>query len=58
MEKNKHLLKEIEQTRIEMIEMAFYHGLTNERTLKISKRLDELLNCYHQNTHNYFVSKK
>jgi len=40
------LLQKIEQTRIEMIDLADSHGYTSEKTLKLSKHLDGLLNDY------------
>lgn len=44
MEKN--LLKKLEQTRQLMIESGIENGLQNPKTIRLSKRLDQLMNQY------------
>lgn len=39
-------MKHIAKKRQEMIESGKIKGLTNKDTLKISRELDHLLNCY------------
>lgn len=40
------LLKDIEDTRAEMIETALEKGISNAETIRLSKQLDHLLNMY------------
>ena len=43
---DKSILKQLEQTRELMIESGLKHGFRNNKTIQLSKRLDELLNEY------------
>ena len=48
------ILKQIEHTREKMIQSALDHGFKDVNTIRLSKRLDRLLNLYqfknlHQN---------
>lgn len=40
------LLKKLEQTRQLMIESGMENGLQNPKTIRLSKRLDQLMNQY------------
>lgn len=42
----KSLLKKLEQTRQLMIESGIENGLQNPKTIRLSKRLDQLMNQY------------
>ncbi|MBY0122843.1 aspartyl-phosphate phosphatase Spo0E family protein [Bacillus sp. S/N-304-OC-R1] len=44
------LIKDIEDCRKEMIEMASYSSLTSPQVVDISKKLDKLLNLYEKRT--------
>lgn len=44
------LLKDIEQCRKEMIEIASYSSLSSQHVVDISKKLDNLLNLYEKRT--------
>ncbi|HLR68928.1 aspartyl-phosphate phosphatase Spo0E family protein [Virgibacillus alimentarius] len=46
MRKNSGLLKEIEHCREEMISLSNIHPLTSDIVVKISMRLDDLINEY------------
>ncbi|MFP3918719.1 aspartyl-phosphate phosphatase Spo0E family protein [Lysinibacillus telephonicus] len=41
-----NLLKKLEQTRQLMIESGIENGLQNPKTIRLSKRLDQLMNQY------------
>lgn len=41
-----NLLKRLEQTREMMIQSGMKNGLQNPKTIRLSKRLDELMNQY------------
>jgi hypothetical protein len=41
---NDNLLEHIEELREKMISVGMTHGLTSEETLKLSKKLDDLIN--------------
>ena len=55
MEKN--LLKKLEQTRQLMIESGIENGLQNPKTIRLSKRLDQLMNQYDGENENVAVFK-
>lgn len=40
------LLKEVEHTREKMIKSALQYGYSNVNTIRLSKKLDRLLNVY------------
>lgn len=48
----KSLLKKLEQTRQLMIESGMENGLQNPKTIRLSKKLDRLMNQIDDNT-NY-----
>lgn len=43
---DKGILKEIEDLRFQLVQSAQSHGFTAQKTVKVSQRLDELLNTY------------
>ncbi len=45
-----NLLKEIEQCRVEMIELSYSYPLTSEVVVQTSMKLDELINQYQNST--------
>lgn len=45
-EKN-YLLKKIEQRREEMVELGLHYSFADERVVKVSDQLDQLLNKYY-----------
>ncbi|MFC4409398.1 aspartyl-phosphate phosphatase Spo0E family protein [Chungangia koreensis] len=52
------LLKDIEDTRAEMIETALEKGISNAETIRLSKQLDHLLNMYNLSTRLKQTQKK
>lgn len=44
----KSLLEKIEETRNQMMRLALKNGFTCDKTLQVSKQLDELLNRYQE----------
>ncbi|MDP4083132.1 MAG: aspartyl-phosphate phosphatase Spo0E family protein [Bacillota bacterium] len=42
------LLSDIENTRTEMISLAFQYGYSNPNVIQCSQKLDNLLNTYHK----------
>lgn len=47
-----YLLKKIEDLRRKMLESALEEGFTNEKTIKISKEFNELLNIFEAKKRN------
>ena len=46
------LLKEVEHTREKMIKSALQYGYSNVKTIRLSKKLDRLLNVYQLHNSN------
>ncbi|MGD6969287.1 aspartyl-phosphate phosphatase Spo0E family protein [Rossellomorea vietnamensis] len=44
------LLKQIEEHRSRMVELALQSSFANEKVVEISSKLDRLLNTFHQKT--------
>lgn len=42
------ILEELEQTREKMIKSALENGFGNVNTIRLSEKLDQLLNAYHR----------
>ncbi|GEK31410.1 hypothetical protein KZO01_17190 [Kurthia zopfii] len=49
------VLKKLEQTREKMIQCGLEKGFLNDETIRLSRKLDDLLNLYqHQEVHTEY----